>query len=174
MIFKIYKITNIINDLMYVGQTKNSLKKRFNAHCQPRSNSVKLKNAIIKYGRETFKIELIEEHLCRTAADIREAQLISELNTIKNGYNIKSGGAGHSILKGHNKTKRVSSFKGKTHTLEAKALMRLARLGKTPSNKGKKGMLPEEVRKTMSVAKIGNKNRLGGLKYIALKQTGND
>ncbi len=58
----IYKITNIINGKIYIGQTTATLESRFYSHCQfnrNKDNSVIFK-AIKKYGKENFKIEKID------------------------------------------------------------------------------------------------------------------
>ena len=49
----IYKITNIINNKVYIGQTVNTLKNRWCKHCH--SNGCRmLYNAILKYGKDSF------------------------------------------------------------------------------------------------------------------------
>ena len=61
----IYKITNNINNKVYIGKTLNSLEHRFNEHkrdsrkesCEKRL----LYSAMKKYGVENFSISLIEE-----------------------------------------------------------------------------------------------------------------
>ena len=62
---KIYIITNDINDKVYIGQTIQTLKKRFNGHCcyskSDRSSSMYIKRAIHKYGKDKFHISLLEE-----------------------------------------------------------------------------------------------------------------
>lgn len=57
---KIYKITNLINNKIYIGQTIRDLKVRFKQHCY-RNGCAYLHNALLKYGKANFKIELIEE-----------------------------------------------------------------------------------------------------------------
>lgn len=61
----IYKITNKINNKVYVGQTIKTVEKRFNQH---KNNSNKeyfsqiaLYQAFNKYGIENFKVETLEE-----------------------------------------------------------------------------------------------------------------
>ena len=54
----IYKITNLINGKKYIGQTVNSVEKRFNDHSNP-NNDCYLGRAIRKYGKENFKVELV-------------------------------------------------------------------------------------------------------------------
>ncbi len=57
----IYKITNIINNKIYIGKTEKSLNKRWSGHiAKSRKNIISvLHNAILKYGKENFKIERV-------------------------------------------------------------------------------------------------------------------
>ncbi len=63
----IYKITNIDNGKIYVGQTITSIKRRFKQHLKSafsedkRFKYLPLSNAIRKHGTERFKIEKIDE-----------------------------------------------------------------------------------------------------------------
>lgn len=89
----IYKITNLINSKVYVGQTTKSVERRWKEHCKPSSRCTVLVNAIKKYGKDNFKIEIIETCVSVEDLNTREIQLISELNClIPNGYNIVKGG----------------------------------------------------------------------------------
>ena len=60
---RIYKVTCLENDKIYVGQTTKSLQKRWYVHLAHARNGRKcaLHNAIRKYGVERFRIELIED-----------------------------------------------------------------------------------------------------------------
>lgn len=61
----IYVITNQINDKQYIGQTVNTIKRRWQEHiCSSRQKSTRtypLYNAMNKYGIENFTIKQIEE-----------------------------------------------------------------------------------------------------------------
>ena len=61
----IYKISNTINDKVYIGKTAFSIEKRFKEHCQDafkeHNEKRPLYSAMRKYGVEHFHIELIEE-----------------------------------------------------------------------------------------------------------------
>ena len=60
----IYKITNTINNKVYIGQTSFSLDKRLKEHIQDAKKHLlnrPLYSAFNKYGVENFQIELIEE-----------------------------------------------------------------------------------------------------------------
>lgn len=87
----IYLITNKINGHKYVGQTVN-LHTRWNQHCGINNKSV-LGKAINKYGKDNFKIEVIEETVASLSND-REVYWINYFNTYenKNDYNCHVGG----------------------------------------------------------------------------------
>ena len=59
----IYKITNKINNKVYIGQTINSLEKRFKQHLSEakQGKNCRLHSAIRKYGIDAFVIEPIEK-----------------------------------------------------------------------------------------------------------------
>lgn len=93
----IYKITNIKNQKIYVGQTReNSIQKRFNRHiydAMTKSTNSEFAKAIRQYGKDSFKIELLEE-VDEEILNEKEIFWISELkSTIKDGnYNTANGG----------------------------------------------------------------------------------
>lgn len=108
----IYKITNDINDKIYVGQTIYNIKNRFSNHiCSAKRNEkTKLYNAMRKYGIEHFSISVIEE--CKDELlNEREIYFISKLNTIKNGYNISNGGEGRKLISDEIKEKIWNDYK---------------------------------------------------------------
>lgn len=92
---RIYKITNKLNGKQYVGQTIATLNKRFSSHvCAANKGSTSIiHNAIRKYGKAAFEIELLEE--CPSFGDLDKAECkwTTRLNTIApNGYNVEAGG----------------------------------------------------------------------------------
>ena len=60
----IYKITNLINGKIYIGQT-NNYKRRYREHKNKMYGSCEkvLYNAIDTYGFENFKMEQIEDYV---------------------------------------------------------------------------------------------------------------
>lgn len=54
---KIYKITNKINNKIYIGQTTCTIKERFQKHCQNANNNDKIHRnmAIVKAIKNTVK-----------------------------------------------------------------------------------------------------------------------
>lgn len=170
----IYKITNRINNKIYIGQTTQELKTRWRSH-NTNSNCSVLYNAIQKYGPENFTIE-----------EIDGANSLSELNYLEehyiyindsmtpNGYNIKKGGNNKRIPEetkikiGNANRGRFVSEKTK-NKLSQKRKNRTPALGHSPSlivrnkislaNKGKKRT--QETKKKLSDSAMGNTRNLG-------------
>lgn len=102
MIATIYKITNTKNNMIYIGQTKQSLNKRFSDHVnhafnskRPNDLNCKLYQAMRENGITCFKIEPIEElDDTRYKIDQREIYWIATLNSTdpEIGYNVDKGG----------------------------------------------------------------------------------
>jgi len=115
---EIYKITNLITNKMYVGQTRSHYLNRekyrpfghmgrFKSHISESKSISKsdtscryLNSAFNKYGIENFVCELITT--CNIDdLDIYEIKYISELNTkFPNGYNLTNGGQKQGFIKG--------------------------------------------------------------------------
>lgn len=91
----IYKITNDINDKIYIGQTSFSLEKRWREHLadsqKPEKENRPLYRAMKKYGKEHFHISLVEE---TTNPSEREQYWIQYFNSYHFGYNATIGGEG--------------------------------------------------------------------------------
>jgi len=89
----IYKITNKVNGLSYIGQTINSFKKRWGEHCSKASNKTYIDRAIKKYGKENFKTSIIKH--CNNIQDLNQEEknyILQENTLYPNGYNLKIGG----------------------------------------------------------------------------------
>ena len=95
----IYKITNDINQKIYIGKTEFSIEKRFKEHCQDafrdRNEKRPLYAAMRKYGIEHFHIEQIEE---TSNPEEREKYWIEKYGSFKNGYNATLGGDGRKYI----------------------------------------------------------------------------
>ena len=110
----IYKITNLVNQKVYIGQTKQSLEKRWSAH-KSSSNCIYLAKAIKKHSVSNFKIEQIDSASNLEDLNKKEEYWISFFNSNINGYNLTSGGDSR-ILSEKSKQKMSDSRKGKIMT----------------------------------------------------------
>ena len=92
---RIYKITNNINNKVYIGQTTMSTKLRFQNHISScrrgKNNCYKLYRAFRKYGFENFSVETLEECLASELNE-REKYWIEFYDSTKFGYNVSIGG----------------------------------------------------------------------------------
>ena len=122
---KIYKITNKVNDKVYIGQTIQTLKKRFNGHCcyskSDRSTNMYIKRAIHKYGRDNFSIELIEECLLEELND-KEKYWIAYYDSYNNGYNLTEGGQDSNVFSLNRLESTIDIKKFQDYIIEFKPL----------------------------------------------------
>lgn len=113
----IYKITNLLNGKTYIGQTTQPIEKRFKSHCY-KDGCTKLYNAMKKYGKKNFSIDLVEsietdsEKDLHKQLDKRESFYIRDYDSINNGYNIRDGGQGNYIMTDEHKRKISEAQKG--------------------------------------------------------------
>lgn len=93
----IYKITNTLNQKVYIGKTTTSLKERWEEHqldaYRECMSNRPLYKAIRKYGISNFSIELIEECDISVLSN-REIYWIETYHSFSNGYNATLGGDG--------------------------------------------------------------------------------
>ena len=92
----IYKITNKINNKIYIGKTERTTEERWKEHCRQSKKylNIPLYKAINKYGKENFIIETLEE--CNNEKiDEREIYWIDYYNAyFSDDYNCTGGGEG--------------------------------------------------------------------------------
>lgn len=88
----IYLVTNNVNGKRYIGQTIRPLLERWKDHCRAKDNNY-FHNAIRKYGKENFTLEIIDVANSANELDEKEIFWINKMNTLfPYGYNLKQGG----------------------------------------------------------------------------------
>ena len=174
----IYKITNLIDGKIYVGQTVQSLEQRISGHRSNAKHNNNLLNensidyAINKCGWENFKVEVIEICTSQNELNEREKFWIKILNCkVPVGYNLTDGGGGiigFTSQKGRHfsakhKAKISASNKGKKFSDEHKRKLSVAHKGKTLSN---------EHRKKISAANKGHKHSAEAITKMSATKKG--
>jgi group I intron endonuclease len=149
----IYKIENIINKKVYIGQS-NDIINRFKSHKNKLNNNkhpnAHLQNAWNKYEINNFKFEIIEECV-KEIIDEREKFWINyyDSDNEDKGYNLESGGNKNKIVAEETKQKISSSVKKVYLSEEYREKHRKKIIGK------KKGQLSEETKLKLSLANKG-------------------
>lgn len=148
----IYKITNKVNNKIYIGQTKTTLQKRWRRHtwdCTTSNIRMAISHAIKKHGKENFTIVEIDNASNLEELNEKEEYYIKLYNSMSpNGYNLTSGGKVKLVseetkikISLSNKGKKASpetlkklseSHKGFKVTEETKKKLSLINKGKTP------------------------------------------
>jgi hypothetical protein len=112
----IYKHTNIITQLSYIGYTKQGLLIRWKLHLKASlKHEWKFSKILRKYPNENQWIHeiLIDEILTVKEAKEKEIEMIAKYDTFNSGYNMNTGGSGKKGYKLSEETKRKISQKVK-------------------------------------------------------------
>jgi group I intron endonuclease len=147
----IYVIRNSCNDKAYVGQTWMTLNDRFTIHKRPSAKGcIKLHNALNKYGRDNFSIELLVTCEDQMTADYLESFWIKTFDSIENGYNLKEGGNAGKLS---NETKRKMSMAQLGHHVSDETKTKISE-----GHKGKKKPWSVKQGKALGILNIGRKH----------------
>ena len=166
----IYKITNLINGKIYIGQEKKYKDKYL-------GSGIHIKRAVKKYGKENFKKEIIEYCISIEELNEKEKYWINLLNSKEpNGYNIIDGGIGGPNFRGHkhsdeSKKKMSISRKGQKRSEAFKRHLSEIRKGITRSQETKDKLSKAFKGKTF-VDKFGKEKAEDIIRRTAIKNTG--
>ena len=147
----VYKITCIASSKSYIGITRQTLARRWNAHVRRATNNHRgasaLQAAIRKYGKDSFVILQLASAMTYDGLIAAEQELILRENTkAPNGYNLTVGGEG-----------------ALNPAPETRARMRASHLGKK--------QLPEQIAKRTSW-QLGSKRSQHAIDITRMKQLG--
>ncbi len=129
----IYKITNNVNNKVYVGQTVQNPQKRISRHLHDveYGSTTYFHNAIRKHGYNNFTHTIIDD-TCQTKEDLDEMEFhyIKQYHShyTEYGYNMTYGGDGNSLYGSDN------PMYGRKRTSNEKKLMSVNRKGKATGN----------------------------------------
>jgi group I intron endonuclease len=108
----IYKITNNVNGMSYIGQTMHPMSHRLSRHLYSARNGslVPLCQAIRQFGRDAFSVTILQETENHDELMRLEVEAIKEHGTIQPfGYNVTSGGRGTADRKAFESTRLAIS-----------------------------------------------------------------
>lgn len=163
----VYKITNTINNKVYYGITKCTIKKRWNEHkSKALIGKSHLSLAMKKYGVLSFEIEIVKEVFDENEMYDLEISLIKKYksNNPKFGYNNSSGGEVSSKGRKLTLTQReqISKYqkgrKRKPHSEEAKNNMSLAAKGRDMTKAIKKSVEKRKGKMSHNVCSVSKYN----------------
>ena len=143
----IYKITNAVNNKVYIGATSMSLKKKQQCVISERHNPKRsIGQAVRNYGIDNFSFQVLEFEPNKKIMYDREQYYIALYDSMDNGYNEQTGGIhctysdktkkkmsdNHRDCKGENnpcygRSGNKNPMFGKKHTTETREKMRIKR-----------------------------------------------
>lgn len=148
----IYKITNTINNMSYIGATSMSLRSRWLAHTY-KSGCKAIREAIQKFGKDNFTIVEIEKCSSKEEAYLLEEKYIKKHDSLfPNGYNLRHAGPNGKYCKDARERMRLSNRgkvrPGRKMSKETKLKISKLKMGQPGWNKGQK--LSEEHKRNLS------------------------
>ena len=132
----IYKITNIQNDKIYIGQTIRPINDRFHRHINDAMNNIldtHFARAIRKYGKDNFIIEEIDTAKNQNELNEKEQYWIRYYDSINNGYN---------------ETDAISKCGGNTYLSKTKEEMEIIKDKIRQTKMGKKNPMARKIKRT--------------------------
>ena len=104
----IYKVTNKINNKVYIGQTSNNLEKRKNEHykesryCDKWGTNTHFHKALLLYNENDWEWTIEDTANSKEELNQKEKYYIQKYDSFKNGYNSTIGGDNPPVILGEN------------------------------------------------------------------------
>jgi len=166
----IYKVTNIINNKCYIGQTLQKLSRRMNSHlCSSFDEkyidyNIYFHRAIRKYGREAFMWEIILDNIPIEDLNMYERFYIALYSTFGEfGYNGTNGGESGRVFSQEVKDKMSKAKIGNSINKDIRLKLSISHRGRKKNKKTNKKCnvvcnCSEEMRLKRSAAAAGENN----------------
>lgn len=150
MYYIVYKTTNLLNGMIYVGSHQTN-----NLNDNYLGSGKHLRRAIKKYGRENFKFEILHIHPSKEEMFEAEKNIVNE-DFVKDPltYNLKIGGSGGN-------PGIVGAFKGRTHSEETKEKQRQASANQITTDEKRKKISVNNGMKQKDIAEKVSKSLMG-------------
>ena len=149
--YNVYKHTTPSNKV-YIGITCQDTNRRWKNGNGYKRKQERFYNAILKYGWENIKHEILFTGLTKAQAEQKEVELIAlyKSNQKEYGYNNQNGGSTYGKYSEETKKKISEKLKGTTHFISEETKAKIS-----ATEKGK--IISKETRKKMSEAHKGQK-----------------
>lgn len=144
----VYRITNVVTGRSYIGLTRQPLHQRWSCH---RSSAIMMKNqkrksgclalwqSIIKYGENSFEIDVLASAITSKSLNELEMLLIAQHDTkIPKGYNLTAGGEGSNGASEITRAKMAAAHTGLRHSAASRAKMSTSQKGRIVSDEARK------------------------------------
>jgi hypothetical protein len=162
----IYKITNILNNKCYIGETIQQPKRRWSSHksaIKRNGGCRALKLAINKYGIENFTFEVLTVCLDKDRLAYEKIYIKEYNSIVPNGYNILAGGQeGMLGFKHSEETKRIIALKSKEYgnrpEVKEKSRQKMIELNRR-INSGEVTKKTAKWYKALEEGRVGNRGR---------------
>jgi len=164
----IYKITNTITGMMYIGSTTVSFRKRWQQHLLSLNKGIHynlyLQNSWTLHGEESFFFEILE--ICKPINCLVREDFYIQQYSFSQLYNNRPLASNNFGFRCSDETKKKMSEAqlGKRHTDEAKKRMSIAKTGR---------IMPDEQKANLSAKNKGRKKPDGFGANISRLKTGN-
>ena len=132
----IYKITNIQNNKVYIGQTIRQIEQRFHRHLNDALNNIldtHFARAIRKYGKDSFIIEEVDNAQTQDELNQKERYWIQYYNSVNEGYN---------------ETDAISKCGGNTYQSKTKEEMEVIKEKIRQTKIGSKNPMARKIKRT--------------------------
>jgi hypothetical protein len=171
----VYKVTNKVNDKIYIGQSID-IERRWNQHKYGKG-SLLLRNAIRKYGLENFSFEIIEKFEIESKDELINILLEAEqkwLNFYKS-YNNESGYNLNRLSKPNHTKKRDEDFRKKISIIKiennhcGKGVIQYDHNGKVVKNWKSAAQIERELKlkaENISACCLGKQKTCGGYIWV--------
>ena len=169
MFYYLYKITNLVNDKIYIGVHKTA-----NLNDQYMGSGKVLSAAIKKYGMDNFKKEILEFFSSEKEMFLREKEVVTEDFILREDtYNLRRGGSGgfdyinkdkELIRKRNKKVANIRDFTNQRNSIR--------KTSKTESYRKKMSIIKEEFYKTNSGGFLGKTHTTESKKKISASNKG--
>lgn len=182
----IYCVENLINGKKYVGQTIRPLRVRWLQHISDSKRLGfrglrKFSRAIKKYGKNNFKVSIIDSGDNFDDLNEKEIFWIEKMNSFQKGYNSNKGGSGKGISE---EVRKKISESSKNRVISEETRLKMIEAAKTKESNFKEGKqhpfsraiyklnpndfsIIEEFESVSLAGKIFQNTKRGGIEYAA-------